>query len=203
MSESKLNQHDLELVSASLDSELSDFERRRLNDKILIDRQAAEKLNRYTLVSAILKKECPAQINTSFDIQIQHAVENTLQVSHAPQPSPIFKQIASLAIAVSVAIVSYIGLQQFPQLNPDTDQYLSDKNNNEKWDTEKSISESYKRQISPQVQFAPAQLNTSNKQDVQAYEREIEIYIHNHSGYGSERIILPYEEITELRDMNE
>ena len=203
MSKSRLNQHDLELVSASLDSELSDFERRRLNDKILIDRQAVKKLNRYTLVSAILKKECPAQINTSFDRQIQHVVENTSQVTHTRQPSLIFKQIAGLAIAVSVAIISYVGLQQFSQLNPDSAQYLSDKNNNERWGTEKSISDSYKRQISPQVQFSPAQLNTSKKPDAQAFEREIEIYIHNHSGYGSERIILPYEEITELRDVNE
>ncbi len=204
MSQSKLNEHDLELLSASLDNELSDFERRRLNDKVLTDQCAMEKLNRYTLVGAIMKRECPQKINTSFSQQIIEAIELDTQAAqplHQPANSFI-KQITGLALAVSVAVVSFTSFQHFTGSDTDTDQYTADLDASVTLDNQLPMADDYKNKISPRVQFAPAQLNSSGD-DIQAQEREIEVYIYNHSGYGSERIILPYAEITELREVHE
>ncbi len=204
MSQSKLNQHDLELLSASLDDELSDFERRRLNNNILPDQHAVQKLNRYALVGAIMKKECPPHINTSFAQEIMCVIERDTQpttLSDTPT-KPFIKQLAGLALAVSVAVVSFTSFQYFTQRDTSDNQYTAERESSPAWDSQTLMADDYKNKISPRVQFAPAQLNSSAA-NRQAQEQEIEIYIYNHSGYGSERIILPYAEITELREVNE
>lgn len=204
MSESKRKQHDLELLSASLDNELSEFERHRLNNTILSDQRAVQKLNRYALVGAIMKKECPANMNTSFASEIMCVIERDRQSSTTPTTStnPFIKQIAGLAIAVSVALVSFTSFQYFTQPDSSLDSLTAERKSSPAWDSQAPMADDYKNKISPRVQFAPAQLN-ANAANRQAQAQEIEIYIYNHSGYGSERIILPYAEITELREVDE
>ena len=59
--ETELSEKDLELISASLDEDLSDFERRRLNTSVLAKPEGEKAWIRYNAVSAVLNKHYPAK----------------------------------------------------------------------------------------------------------------------------------------------
>ena len=245
-SKKQLNDKDLELISASLDQELSEFERRRLNNSILLDEsgngsgngydhdfgdEARKKLQRYSLLSSIIKQECDATIDVNFSSRVMQSIhaqaadefasleldDPKLQAgydSRRNKKSSGIKQIAGLAIAVSVATVSFLTFQQYAQTNLNTDQYSASVNQTQSWDTKTLNPQTINaaevgNKISPRVQFAPVQLNTkpiiNNTNETQSYtlDQEIEAYIYNHSGYASGRIVSPYAEITELKDSSD
>lgn len=247
-----MNEKDLELISSSLDLQLSEFERRRLNniltnkaskiDKSYSDKyeiaslnnEAVKKLQRYSLISAILKKECGQSIDVNFSQRVIQAIEKQLageefddtdmitpsfdshlseegnnrsQISYAQRPYGM-KQIAGLAIAVSVATLSFLSFQQYAQTGSDSEQYISSTHTHS-LDLHANNAVEKVNKISPRVQFAPVQLNaqpprnTIHDAQSHALDHEIEAYIYNHSGYASGRIVSPYSEITKLQDHSE
>jgi negative regulator of sigma E activity len=237
-SKKQLNDKDLELISASLDQELSEFERRRLNNSILLNEsgddtgdEAHKKLQRYSLLSSIMKKECDAAIDVNFSSRVMQSIHERANNEFEPselndselyagynsqsnKKSNSIKQIAGLAIAVSVATVSFLSFQQFAQTNLNTDQYSASVNQTESWDTKSLNSQTINaaevaNKIFPSVQFVPVQLNAKpiigNAGETQPHtpDQDIEAYIYNHSGYASGRIVSPYSEITRLKDSSD
>lgn len=247
-----MNEKDLELISSSLDLQLSEFERRRLNNILTnkaskidksdsdkyeiasLNNEAVKKLQRYSLISAILKKECGQSIDVNFSQRVIQAIEKQLageefddtdmitpsfdshlseegnnksQIAYAQRPYGM-KQIAGLAIAVSVATLSFLSFQQYAQTGSDSEQYISSTHTHS-LDLHANNAVEKVNKISPRVQFAPVQLNaqpprnTIHDAQSHALDHEIEAYIYNHSGYASGRIVSPYSEITKLQDHSE
>ena len=235
----QINDKDLELISSSLDQQLSEFERVRLN-KILMgkteskidnmdgemSREAVKKLQRYSLLSAIINHECGDSVNSKFSQQVIQSIEsqsdsgdlaninNEVSSSDFNLPRDGYntakrtygmKQIAGLAIAVSVATLSFLTIQQYTQTSLESEQFISSADVASLKEHSDNMTNKVNK-ISPRVQFAPVQLNTqsnlSDTYDVQesTSDHEIEAYIYNHSGYASGRIVSPYSEITQLQD---
>lgn len=237
-SKERLNDKDLELISASLDLELSEFERRRLNNSILLYEsgddtgdESHKKLQRYSLLSSIMKKECDEVIDLNFSSRVMQSIHEQADDEFEPlglndseryagynsrsnKKINSIKQIAGLAIAVSVATVSFLSFQQFAQTSLNTDQYSASVNQTESWDAKTLNSPTIDaaevaNKISPRVQFVPVQLSAkpivgnAGETQPQLPDQDIEAYIYNHSGYASGRIISPYSEITRLKDSSD
>ncbi len=237
--EAELNQTDLELISASLDEDLSEFERRRLNTTVLAKNEGEKTWVRYNAVSAVMKKQFPAQIDKDFSAQVMRAIgeqgyqqdeESATQVK-IKRVSSHLKQVAGLAVAASVAAFSVVTYQHFNQpVNTESPQVALGTQ-----DARGEINSSAKQtiQAAQQVEFAPAtaqqsaatlrpldsfQINNlpaDNQQHINTplqqprveeniyYQEELNPYIQRHAGYGSQRIITPYVEIIELKDIKE
>jgi negative regulator of sigma E activity len=213
--ETELSEKDLELISASLDENLSEFERRRLNTSVLAKTEGEKTWVRYNAVSAIMNKHFPAQIDHDFSQQVMQAIskEGYEQEQESAAKAGIkrvgshVKQVAGLAIAASVAAFSIVTYQNFNQPaaidGPElaiSEQEAAD---------EMKPAAAMAIQESHQVEFAPATIQQLEaiQSDLQVeenvYYQELNPYIQGHAGYGSQRIISPYVEIIELKDVKE
>lgn len=236
--EAELNETDLELISASLDEDLSEFERRRLNTTVLAKNEGEKTWVRYNAISAVMKKQFPAQIDKDFSAQVMQAIgeqgyqqdeESATQVK-IKRVSSHLKQVAGLAVAASVAAFSVVTYQHFNQpANTESPQVAL---STQEASSEINSSAKQAIQAAQQVEFAPAtaqqsatalrpldsfqvnnrpadnQQNTNtplqqSRVEENIYYQELNPYIQRHAGYGSQRIISPYVEIIELKDIKE
>ena len=235
--DTELNETDLELISASIDEDLSDFERRRLNTSVLAKKEGEKTWVRYNAVSAVMTKQFPAHIDKDFSSQVMQAIseqgyeqeeESATQVK-IKRVSSHLKQVAGLAVAASVAAFSIVTYQNFyPSNTPAADAPEVALSHQEAAD-EMKPTEVLAIQNSQRVEFAPATaqqpattvrqveaiqpnfkqparplLNPYNSQpniEENLYYQELNPYIQGHAGYGSQRIISPYVEIIELKDV--
>lgn len=224
--DNELNETDLELISASLDEDLSEFERRRLNTNILAKTAGEKTWLRYNAVSAVMKKQFPAQINKDFSSQVMQAIseqgyeqeeESATQVK-IKRVSSHLKQVAGLAVAASVAAFSVVTYQNFNQ--PATIDNPEVALSQQEPAAEMKPVETLAIQNSQRVEFAPATAQQSVARASQPLEKiqvvpkqvapqvqeniyyqELNPYIQGHAGFGSQRIISPYVEIIELKDV--
>ena len=229
--DTELNETDLELISSSLDEDLSEFERRRLNNSVLARTEGEKTWVRYNAVSAVMKKQFPAQIDKDFSSQVMQAIseqgyeqeeESATQVK-IKRVGSYMKQITGLAVAASVAAFSIVTYQNlYPTNTPTIDAPEVALSQQEAAD-EMKPAEVLAIQNSQRVEFAPAtaQQATTVRQielptpaqrslsphamqpqvEENFYFQELNPYIQNHAGYGSQRIITPYVEIIELKDV--
>ena len=214
--ETELTEKDLELISKSLDEDLSEFERRRLNTTVLSKQDGEKAWTRYHAVSAIMKKQFPKHIDSDFSAQVMQAISDDTSQEYQQDSSTrsnikrvgsYVKQVTGLAVAASVAAFSIVTYQYFnqPELAGSDSMIVSKKEA-----AEPIQPAAVALQKSQQVEFAPAtqQLNVETKPltpsiDGNVYYQELNPYIHGHAGYGSQRIISPYVEIIELKDVQE
>lgn len=213
--ETELSEKDLELISASLDEDLSEFERRRLNTSVLAKPEGEKTWVRYNAVSAIMNKHFPAQIDNDFSQQVMQTISEEGYEQEQESPAKVsikrvgsyVKQVAGLAVAASVAAFSIVTYQNFNQTtavdNPEvaiSEQEAAD---------DMMPAASIAIQDSQQVEFSPAtaqQLEAIQRNpqvEEKVYYQELNPYIQGHAGYGSQRIISPYVEIIELKDIKE
>ena len=211
--EMKISVKELELISRSLDEGLSELEKRRLSQKILSKEGGAQAWYRYHAVSAVLHKQFPAQLDKDFSQRIMREIDNDSSQDAASGKTGLhrakstFKQIAGLAVAASVAAVSVMSYQYFNKPVVDPSGVM---NAEISLPTQIQPSTSSNIQSLP-VDFSPAQLtNTQQKNSQQfmqvesnIYFRQINPYIQEHSGFGSQRNMTPYVEIIELKDIQE
>ncbi|MFK8027445.1 MAG: sigma-E factor negative regulatory protein [Gammaproteobacteria bacterium] len=213
--ETELSEKDLELISASLDEDLSEFERRRLNTSVLAKPEGEKAWIRYNAVSAVLNKHYPAKIDNDFSQQVMQAIseegyeqeqESTAQAGIKRVGSYV-KQVAGLAVAASVAAFSIVTYQNFNQPTAVEGPELAI-SQQEAADEMKPVA-AMTLQESQQVEFAPATaqqleaIQTNPQVEEKVYYQELSPYIQGHAGYGSQRIISPYVEIIELKDVKE
>jgi len=210
--ETQITDKELELISRSLDEDLSELERRRLNQKILSKEDGAQVWCRYHAISAVLKKQFPSQLNKNFSQQVMQVIESDGRQNAAPVQSGLhhvgsyFKQVAGLAIAASVAAISVISYQYFNQPESDAATLIvSQKSSIDQIQPSTSTS----IQSLP-VEFSPAQLTTQpqnllldSEVEENIYFQELNPYIQDHSGFGSQRFMTPYVEMIELKYIQE
>lgn len=212
--ETELSEKDLELISASLDVNLSEFERRRLNTSVLAKPEGEKIWVRYNAVSAVMNKHFPAQIDNDFSQQVMQAISEEGYEQDQESSAKVgikrvgrhIKQVAGLAVAASVAAFSVVTYQNFnqPVVVDGPELAISEQETAEMKPAAAMII-----QESQQVEFAPATVQQleaiqSNPQvEEKVYYQELNPYIQGHAGYGSQRIISPYVEIIELKDVKE
>ena len=207
--ETQISDKELELISRSLDEDLSELERRRLNQRILNKEDGAEAWHRYHAVSAVMKKQFPKQIDKDFSQRVIQEIERDNHQDEAPVRTGIYRatsamrHFAGLAVAASVATVSVISYQYFnsPTTPSNPDPIIASK----------QLQQSNPVNVVPSmaVEFTPAQLEGKQVKPVpnveveeNTYYQELGPYIQDHVGYGSQRVMTPYEMI-ELKDVQE
>ena len=109
----ELTDKDLELISESLDEDLSEFERRRLVQNVLTTEEGEQTWIRYHAISAVMKKQFPKDIDKSFSQGVMEAIkEDHIEDGITPQKSRRIgfhlKQVAGLTVAASVAAISIV-----------------------------------------------------------------------------------------------
>jgi len=125
--QAQLSDSELELLSRSMDEELSELELKRLSKNVLSKLEAEKKWERYHAASAVMQKQFPASIDSDFSDSVMRAIEN----DDVDQESTVtmtadtkngggavrsyMKQFAGLAVAASVAAVSVVVYQQQTQ----------------------------------------------------------------------------------------
>lgn len=229
--ENELNETDLELISASLDEDLAEFERRRLNTNVLAKTEGEKTWVRYNAISAVMKKQFPANIDKDFSSQVMQAIseqgyeqeeESATQVK-IKRVSSHLKQVAGLAVAASVAAFSVVTYQNFyPNQSPTNTTSPEIALSQQESADEMKPTEVLAIQNSQRVEFAPATaqqpqpanvspieqiqvspIQTNPQVEENLYYQELNPYIQDHAGYGSQRIITPYVEIIELKDVKD
>ena len=173
-SETHISDKELELISRSLDEELSELEKRRLSQKILSKDTGAQVWSRYHAVSAVMRKQFPARLDKEFNIRVMQEIERDGRQHEAPKKSGIHrakstvKHVAGLAVAASVAAVSVISYQYFNK--PVTDPNPA---------TFSSATSTEQIQVTPAttvpslpVEFTPAQLNDQDQEIISIPEVE-------------------------------
>ncbi len=211
-SETKISEKELVLISRSLDEELSELDKRRLSQKVLSKQVGAQVWTRYHAASAVMRKQFPAQLDKDFSRRVMDVIENDGQQHEVPAATGVhgvrstFKHIAGLAVAASVATVSVISYQYFNQPATDGNSLIAN-------EIEVSNPIQANTSISVQtlpVEFSPAQLSEPEQEllsmpEVEAniYFQQMNPYIQDHSGFGSQRTMTPYVEIIELKEIQE
>jgi negative regulator of sigma E activity len=124
--QAQLTESELELLSRSLDEDLSEFDLKRLSKQVLSKADAEETWARYHAISAVMQKQFPANISKDFSANVIAAIEyeemqqesTTIADDTGVNKSKVgtlrsyMKQFAGLAVAASVAAVSVVIYQQ-------------------------------------------------------------------------------------------
>lgn len=116
-----------ETVSALMDGEVSDFELRRILDRIDKEPELAEAWQRYQLISSVIRNEEVAdpRIDISGSVMAALAAEPAFQLeaesgesSRSDSRIMFWKPLTSMAVAASVTAMVIFGAQSFNQPSP-------------------------------------------------------------------------------------
>lgn len=123
--QAQLTESELELLSRSLDEDLSEFDLKRLSKQVLSKSEAENTWTRYHAAAAIMQKQFPANIDKDFSAAVMSAIaceemqqesataaSSTGGNSKAGAMRTYMKQFAGLAVAASVAAVSVVIYEQ-------------------------------------------------------------------------------------------
>ncbi len=185
-----MKETDQELLSRILDEDVSEFETQRILKEMKSDSELRSKLQRYSLMGHAIRNELPERVNQNFVDSVMGKLESeemssgefderTDQLEDANNNGR-FKTAIGLAIAASVAVVSFVSFQNYVQ------------NNN----TEVTPTAVVADRI---VEESDIQRVTS--QDLQNFSTNPEAaasfnsYIMNHAEYASPRVSVPHVRI--------
>jgi sigma-E factor negative regulatory protein RseA len=167
----KQNLH--EQLSALVDDELPQAEQAMLLKQLEADTELRDRLARYQLISDALGNHLPPQVDAGFHKAIHAALqeEPAVHVQTVPRIAGLFKPVAGLAVAASVAVVAVFSLQTVrEETGSDTPAVAS-----------APVANDYLR---AEVQ-APANATPNAQQSLDAY-------LVNHNEYAVNRGMLPY-----------
>lgn len=104
-----------EHLSALVDDEAGDFERRRMLDELSTDEDDRQRWSRYHLIGDIMRGDTPPAIDTGFAARVSAAIaEETMEEAPAThRMSRMAKPVAGFAMAASVAVATVLGVQGF------------------------------------------------------------------------------------------
>ncbi|MFK7815697.1 MAG: sigma-E factor negative regulatory protein [Gammaproteobacteria bacterium] len=189
-----MKETDQELLSRILDEDVSEFEMQRLIKGMKSDEELRSKLQRYSLIGHAVRNELPEQVNPNFADNVMSALANEeMSASEFDNDSdPVqdiqlenvkdngrFKTAVGLAIAASVAVVSFVSFQNYVQ------------NNNQvapaAMVADRVVEESDIQRVSNQ----DLQNFTSNPKAAASFNS----YIMNHAEYASPRVSVPHVRI--------
>jgi len=162
-----------EQLSALVDDELPQAEQALLLKQLGADAQLRDRLARYQLISDSLGNHLPPQIDSGFHKEIHAALqqEPAVHAKTAPRIAGLFRPVAGLAVAASVAVVAVFSLQTVrEETGSDTAVVAS-----------VPVAEDYLRAEAR----APANATPNTPQSLDAY-------LVNHNEYAVNRGMLPY-----------
>lgn len=118
-----MTERSIEPVSALMDGEVSDFELRRILDRIEAEPELAEAWQRYQLISSVMRNEETASpdIDISGSVMAAIAEEPEFELpgpdsgNQEDNKSSFWKPFASMAVAASVTAMVIFGTQGFNQ----------------------------------------------------------------------------------------
>ena len=171
-----------EQISALVDDELEEREQALLLRQLENDADLSGRLSRFQIISDALQNHLPAQLNSGFHARVQAALADEPPV-HAQRSgfSILFKPVAGLALAASVAMVAVLSLQSTRQVSEAVPAVAS-----------APTHDSYIR--------AAADDSVPSGEPAAAAPN-LEIYLANHSEYAVSRGMLPYVRLVG-HDMN-
>lgn len=121
-----------ELLSRILDEDVSEFEMQRILKEMKSNEELRSTLHRYNVIGHAIRKELPKQFSQSFvdnvmskigDEEIDEPAHGEIiESEHDSQikDSSRFKNAIGLAIAASVAVVSFVSFQNYIQTKSET-----------------------------------------------------------------------------------
>lgn len=180
-----------ELLSRVLDEDVSEFETQRILKEMQSNDELRSTLHRYSVIGYAMRDELPKQINSNFVHNVMSRLtyeemsapesneDNELENENYIKDSGRFKTAIGLAIAASVAVVSFVSFQNYVQTNNETTpaSIVADRVVEES-DIQRVSSEDLQNFISNPK--AAASFNS---------------YIMNHTEYASPRVSVPHVRI--------
>ena len=180
---------DQELLSRISDENVSEFETQRILKEMQSDDELRSKLHRYNVIGHAMRNELPPQINQNFvhNVMSKLADENMSELEEVvtqaqeviEKDSSRFKTALGLAIAASVAVVSFVSFQNYVQTNNEVvaPAVVADR----------VIEESDIQRVSSE----DLQSFISNPEAAASFNS----YIMNHAEYASPRVAVPHVRI--------
>ncbi len=180
-----------ELLSRVLDEDVPEFETQRILKEMQSNDELRSTLHRYSVIGYAMRDELPKQINSNFVHNVMSRLtyeemsapesneDNELENENYIKDSGRFKTAIGLAIAASVAVVSFVSFQNYVQTNNETTpaSIVADRVVEES-DIQRVSSEDLQNFISNPK--AAASFNS---------------YIMNHTEYASPRVSVPHVRI--------
>lgn len=175
-----------EQISALVDDELAEAEHALLIKRLTDDAAMRDRLSRYQLISDSLQNHLPRKTDPDFNIGVQLALQNEpdLQAEPAWRLARLFKPLAGLAVAASVAVVAVLSLQSVRQENPAAASAVA---------TAPVSNEFAAVDAAPLL--AGTAMGTGNS------AQSLDVYLVNHNEYAVNRGMLPYVRLVG-HDMN-
>ena len=127
-----MKETDQKLLSRILDEDVSEFETQRLLKEMQSDDGLRMKLHRYNLIGHAMRNELPKQIDQNFVQNVMSKLADENMIDSEPnevvkpskdileKDSGRFKTAIGLAIAASVAVVSFVSFQNYVQTKNET-----------------------------------------------------------------------------------
>lgn len=101
-----------EQLSALVDDELDAAEQPLLLRRLTQDEELRDTLMRYHVISDALRSNLPHRVDTGFYRRVQAQLEQEVEIHATPSRARVlFKPVAGLALAASVAVVAVVSLQ--------------------------------------------------------------------------------------------
>jgi len=180
-----------ELLSRVLDEDVSEFETQRILKEMKSNDRLRSTLHRFYIIGHAMRDELPKRINTNFVHNVMSRLtdeemsapefneDKELEKDNHAKDSGRFKTAIGLAIAASVAVVSFVSFQNYVQTNNETTPtaIVADRVVEES-DIQRVSSEDLQNFISNPK--AAASFNS---------------YIMNHAEYASPRVSVPHVRI--------
>ncbi len=184
-----MKETDQELLSRILDEDVSEFETQRILKEMGSSDEHRSTLQRYNLIGHAIRKELPKEFNTNFADQVIEKLDDEGQKSITEEGfnslnsanSNKVKTMVGLAIAASVAVFSFVTLQDFLQPSVESEQAIAPVV------AERVIEESDIQRVS----IEELQNFTSSPEAA----AEFNSYIVNHAEYASPRASMPHVRI--------
>lgn len=180
---------DKEILSRILDEDVSEFEIQRILKEMKSNGELRLKLHRYNLIGYVMRNEIPEQVNQNFVTNVMNnlvdekitisEVNETIEQVEGANDKARFKTAIGLAIAASVAVVSFVSFQNYMQ----TDNEMVPP----AVVAERVVEESDIQRVSSE----DLQNFISNPKAAESFNS----YIMNHAEYASPRVSVPHVRI--------
>jgi len=182
-----------EQISALVDDELAETEQILLIKQLEGDVTLRHSLLRYQLISDSLQNHLPRKIDPDFNIGVQVALQDDPVVQAGPaRLAGLFKPVAGLALAASVAVVAVLSLQSVRQESPSATSPVA---------TAPVTDEFPDTDVTPLLATMPANSPPNLPPNLPRGAQDLDVYLVNHNEYAVNRGMLPYVRLVG-HDMN-
>jgi len=172
-----------EQLSALVDDELEEREQALLLRQLAGDAELSRRLSRFQIISDALQNHLPSRLNTGFHERVHAALNDEPPVRRERSVfATLFKPVAGLAIAASVAMVAVFSLQSVRQEGPEAVPAVASA----------PTHDSYIRAAAD---------DTIQSEEPARVAQGLDVYLVNHSEYAVNRGMLPYVHLVG-HDMN-